>query len=68
MAIMELKDSQKRGVRLFFSGVGSLLGVISNRLPKEYGLPILISAILLLIAGIILVFLVENRFTKILFY
>jgi len=53
---MELKDNQKQGIGLFFAGVGSLLSVVSNRLPKEYGIPVLISAILLLIVGVILVF------------
>lgn len=53
---MELTENQKRGIGLFFAGVGSLLGVIGNRLPKEYRLPVLISATLLLIVGVILVF------------
>ncbi|MCK4528945.1 hypothetical protein KAW18_16390 [candidate division WOR-3 bacterium] len=56
MAAMELRENQKRGFGLFLAGVGTLLGVISNHLPKEYGLPVLIFAILLLIVGVILVF------------
>jgi hypothetical protein len=56
MATMKLKENQKRGIGLFFAGVGSLLSVISIRLPKEYGLPVLIFATLLLIVGAILFF------------
>jgi hypothetical protein len=53
---MELKNNQKQGIGLFFAGVGGLLGLLSNRFPKEYGIPVLISSILLYIAGVILLF------------
>ena len=53
---MELKDNQKQGIGLFFVSVGSLLGLLSSRLPKEYGILVLISGTLLYIVGVILLF------------
>jgi len=54
---MELKKmNQKQGIGLFFAGIGTLVGVISNHMPKPYGWVMLGMAILLLITGVFLCF------------
>ena len=57
---MELKVNQKQGICLFLGGLAALLAFINNYLPKEYGFPILISEILLLIVAIILLFNIQK--------
>ena len=57
---MELKVNQKQGICLFLGGLAALLAFINNYLPTEYGIPILVSEILLLIVAVIMFFNIQK--------